>query len=433
MTMTKIKKVTSERLGEHYFDIEHKSGLRVFVCPKNFSTCFAIFGTRFGGADKSFRSEDGTVVELPAGTAHFLEHKLFENEDGSNSDEHFAALGADDNAYTSSGSTRYLFSASENEYECIAELLRMVQRPYFTAATVKKEQGIIISEIAMGDDSPWTCGIRNMLRGLYKKSNLRDAICGTEESVLSITPEILYKAHRAFYSLSNMALTVVGDVTPEGVIEVLDRELRGIEPREPVISISKPEPNEIECERSEKKMNVARPLFFLGFKDTKMIKDPQERSLRFYGMAALLNLIFSRSYELYNRLITQGLVSPSFSASYIGGRDYAYTVVSGESDDPDRVSELVLEKLRDARAEGLSSEDLERCRRCFKAGFIRYFDSTEEIADDVIMDAWYSDVEPFSVLDTLDALTLDYIEGLLGELCESGHTLSVIAPVKEKI
>ena len=129
---TTVEKVSSASLRECYFDIRHKSGLRIFVFPKKFSTFYAVLGTRFGAIDRVFEDGKGKNIILPAGTAHFLEHKMFENADGTNSDERFAALGADDNAYTSYSTTRYLFSTTENFSDCLSELMRFVMRPYFT-------------------------------------------------------------------------------------------------------------------------------------------------------------------------------------------------------------------------------------------------------------------------------------------------------------
>ena len=143
----------SERLNEQYYEIKHRSGLRIFVFPKKFSTCYGVIGTDFGSVDDKF-SVDGKEISLPAGTAHFLEHKLFECEDGISADEHFAALGAETNAYTAYSSTRYLFSATKNYEECLSELLHFVTHPYFTEENVKKEQGIIAQEIKMGEDNP---------------------------------------------------------------------------------------------------------------------------------------------------------------------------------------------------------------------------------------------------------------------------------------
>ncbi len=430
MNETRVQKIVSDRLGECYYDVAHKSGLRAFVFPKSFSTFFGVIGVRFGSVDREFLDKKGKHIILPAGTAHFLEHKMFENPDKSNSDEHFAALGADDNAYTTYGTTRYLFSTTENEEKCLSELLRMVTNPYFTKKTVKKEQGIIAREIVMGEDNPWFCGNDNMLRGLYRKSSLRDSICGSVESIGNITDKLLYSAYENFYTPENMALSVCGDITPERVIEILDRELADIKPRPAAKGLFEEEPEGVEKEYVEKRMKVSRPILFLGIKDDIRELDKNSRAKRRAGMSVLNNMLFSSSGEFYNRLLEDKLISPSFSFGYSMVRDCAYTVLSGESDDPQRVAELIREKLEKTAAEGLSAEDFERCRRVAGAGYIRLFDSSEEIADDIMMNSWFSGTDPFSLLEILDCLTLEYLTELLSALCRGEQTLSVI---KEKV
>ena len=429
MRETKISKICSERLGEHYFEIKHKSGLTAFVFPKDFSTCFGVIGVRFGAIDRKFADKKGKICELPAGTAHFLEHKMFENPDKTNSDEKFAALGADDNAYTTYGTTRYLFSATDNEYECLTELISMVRDPYFTRKNVKKEQGIINREIVMYDDNPYSVGMENLLSGLYKESFLRDKISGTLASVAEISDKTLTRAYENFYTTENMALSVCGRVTPEGVIEVLDRELSGLEPRAAAKSIMANEPMEISENYVEKRMKISRPMFFFGIKDCIDALDVSERTKRKCAMSLILNVLFSSSSEFYNRLLEEKLISPSFSFGYTMTRDQAYVMLSGESDEPERVVSLIKEKLESSAEAGLSAADFERARRVFAAGYIRLFDSSEEIADDVVLNSWFSGIEPFSSLDVLESLTLEYANGLLLKLRDKNQCLSVIKPL----
>ena len=428
--VTEVKKIISERLGEHYYDIKHKSGLRVFVFPKELSTCYGVFGVKFGAVDREFTDENGNLVKLPAGTAHFLEHKMFENADKTNSDERFAALGGDDNAYTSYSTTRYLFSTTENEEECLRELVRMVTKPYFTKKTVAKEQGIIAREVVMGEDNPWYCGSENMLGGLYQKSYLRDTIAGTLDSIKEIDEKVLYSAYENFYTADNMALSVCGKLTPETVIEVLDTELFGWNTKNAAKREVPAEPKEIARKYSEKRMNVSRPIFFLGIKDSIEGLDAAERALRRAGMSVLINIMFSSSGEFYNQMLEEKLISPSFSFGYTMSRDCAYALFSGETDHPEEVAKRIDQKLRETGGSGISSDDFERCRRVAGASCIRLFDSSEEIADDVLMNAWFSGTEPFSVLQTVESLTVGYVEKLLGEILECGQTLSVIKPIE---
>src|SRR5690606_19064767 len=132
------------RLQEEMVIGRWETGLQAFVLPKpGFSKQYAVFSTRYGSMDRRFRHPDtGQILEVPDGIAHFLEHKLFEEEDG-NIFDRFAELGASANAYTSYTMTSYLFSCSENFYENLDVLLGFVQRPHFTDDNVEKEKGII--------------------------------------------------------------------------------------------------------------------------------------------------------------------------------------------------------------------------------------------------------------------------------------------------
>jgi predicted Zn-dependent peptidase len=149
------------------------------------STTYAMLAVKYGAVD-NLADESGTAL-LPDGVAHFLEHKLFANEDGTHAFEHFSAHGADANAYTSHSRTVYLFSCAEHFDESLAELIDFVMHPYFTEENVEKEKGIIAEEIRMCRDDPYDRCYHNMLMGLYHKHPVRVDICGSERSVFAIT------------------------------------------------------------------------------------------------------------------------------------------------------------------------------------------------------------------------------------------------------
>ena len=231
----KMKEYKSALLREHYYEMRHRSGLSVYVFPKKLTSTYAILSTRYGAMDTGFRASDGKFVTVPDGVAHFLEHKLFENPDGSDSFAKFSVWGADANAYTTANRTAYLFSCTEHFSEALEELLTFVTTPYFTPETVKKEQGIIAEEIRMYDDSPWDRCFQQLMEAMYAECGIRKNICGTERSIGEITDRLLYDCYRIFYQLSNMALVVCGDVTPEEVAAVCDRILPEETERIPIV------------------------------------------------------------------------------------------------------------------------------------------------------------------------------------------------------
>ena len=420
----------SELLGEQYTLFTHPSGLRIYVFPKKMTSTYALLATDFGAVDNA-PLLDGKMP-VPDGVAHFLEHKLFSNEDGSDAFEHFSACGADANAYTSHTRTVYLFSCTENFADALGELVDFVTHPYFTAQTVAKEQGIIAEEIRMCRDNPYDCCYYNMLEGLYEKHPVKIDICGSVSSIAAITPEILYEVYQTYYQLSNMALVVCGDVTPDAVFEIADKHLPGcaehrIPPRHKTL-----EGHKANRARIEAVGQVAKPIFSIGVKDTVIPEEPTERLKRDAGMAILCEMLFSESGELYNTLFDEGLISPEFSADYALTRDFAFLQLSGEANDPDLVFDRIKAYLAKKKAEGLSFADFERCRRIEYAEYIKSFDSTEEIAN-TLLSFVFEGAELFSYAKVLSDIEFSYVEALFQQVFEPAHyTLSIIGPKKEE-
>ena len=207
-----------ERIGESVYRETLPNGLQVCVVPKpGYAKKYAFFATRYGGMDVRFQL-DGRWLDTPAGIAHYLEHKMFDTKEG-NALQELAKNGAEPNAFTANAMTGYYFDSTEHFEENLEILLSFVSVPYFTEESVAKEQGIIGQEIRMIEDNPdWQIYTR-MMQALYHTSTARTSIAGTVESISHITAETLYDCHKAFYTPSNMILTVVGDVDP---IQVAD-------------------------------------------------------------------------------------------------------------------------------------------------------------------------------------------------------------------
>ncbi len=384
MTDFKFTAHESSLLRERYFECTHPSGLKIYVFPKKLCSSYAIFGTHYGSIDNSFGVEgEHSVTAVPDGIAHFLEHKLFANEDGSDAFEHFSALGADANAYTSFNKTAYLFSCTENFEESLSELMDFVTHPYFTEDSVRKEQGIIEQEIKMYDDSPAEVCYYGMLENLYERHSIRRNICGSAESISKITPELLYECYRVFYNPENMALIVCGDVLPEDVARIADRYLPAKKKSVGIIRLSENalESPEVYRARSERKMKVAKPIFNIGIKDTDIPSAPDERLRKDAAMSILNEMLFARSGELYSELFESGMISPEMSYCYTINDSFAFNSLAGEADDP----EAVLAKIRDyIRGAKLSLADFERGKRVMYAEFVKEFDSTESIANNLL-------------------------------------------------
>ncbi|MBQ8207128.1 MAG: insulinase family protein [Clostridia bacterium] len=430
--MNDIKTVKSALLGEKYEHIKHKSGLDIYVFPKNLTTTYAVFGTHYGSIDNGFMLEgDSSVTEVPGGIAHFLEHKMFTNEDGSDSFERFSELGADANAYTSYDKTVFLFSCTSNFSECLGELIDFVTHPYFTDESVAKEQGIIAEEIGMYDDNPATRSYYGMLEGLYEKHDIKNNICGTAQSIAEITPALLYRCHEVFYNLSNMALVICGNVTSDEVLTVADKHLKAQNPVK-IIRRKVKESDRVAKPRTECKMQLAKPLFDIGIKDTAVPADPILRERREVAMSIVTDLIFSQTGELFSELYESGMISPSLNSAYTVSETFGFCAVSGEADDPEAVYEKIKSYVLQKRNEGFTEEEFERCRKVFYSSFVRGLDSADDIANDLI-EFVFDGYDFFGYADIISTITLDEVmEVFRSSFSEQCFTLSAVFPIDNK-
>ncbi len=432
--MTDWQTITHPRSGEQYFYKKHKSGLPLYVWPKaDYATTYAVFATRYGSIDSAFvepGAAEATV--LPAGIAHYLEHKLFENED-CDAFARYAETGASANAYTSYDQTAYLFSCTENAVESLKILLDFVQDPYFTEQTVEKERGIIGQEIRMCEDSPSRRVFCNLLTALYHNHPVRVDIAGTVESIATITPELLYRCYRQFYNLNNMVLAVAGNITCEAVEAVADELLKPAEVTAVPTRAAVAEPAEAAQPRIEERMPVATPLFYVGYKApcSTAAGLPEEAAHDLAAAAVLEQLLSSRANPLYASLMAQGLINTSFEVGYWSGPGHACWLVGGESADPDEVIAAFEAHLAQLKQNGITPEAFEIARTAVYGRLISQADDVETCGD-MLLDAHFSGRNAFAVLDEVASLDIQSVYARLQrDFAPAARAVSLILPCKE--
>lgn len=421
----------SELLGESYVKYTHTSGLDIYIFPKKMSTTYALFGVKYGSINNSFITHDGRTVSVPDGIAHFLEHKLFFNEDGSDSFERFSDYGADANAYTSFNKTAYLFSCTDNFEESFAELLTFVTHPYFTKESVESEIGIISEEIKMYDDSPSDRCFYGMLEGMYENHSIRRNICGTVDSIKQITAETLYDCYNAFYRPDNMVLTVCGDVVADEVARLADKYLPVSFSSKAVCKVNEndTEPQMAYREYVEQKMQVAKPLFSIGFKDTDIPSDSLERQKKDAAMAIVNEVLFSRAGEFYSSLFERKLISPAMSYGYTISEAFAYNSIAGEADDPCAVLDELVSYLEEVKNTGLDKAEFERAKKVMYAESVRLFDSVESISNTLFSFAC-EDANTFDYVQLLGEVTFEDAQAYFEKFFSNPSiTLSVVKPL----
>ncbi len=399
------------------------NGLKIFITEKkNFNTNYVIFGTKYGSIDTAFSKNGGEKVVVPEGIAHYLEHKLFESEDG-DAFTRFSATGANANAFTSFDRTCYLFSCADRFYENLDILLDFVQSPYFTEQTVQKEQGIIGQEIRMYDDNVGWCVLFSMLSAMYKNHPVKIDIAGTVESIAKINAPLLYSCYETFYNPSNMFVCVAGNVDTDEVIEHIKN---GIKPSSPV-TIERDtfsEPDEIITDYVEKKMEIAKPVFCFGYKE----KCEGERSLKdILCSEILLDVISGDTSPLFEELINKNLINYEFDSEYFQGNGYSAPIWQGESDNPKAVAEAIKTEVERLKNEGIDEELFESARRSLYGTAIKRYNSVDGIVMNLVDCAMY-DNEPYDDIKILRDLKKSDVEERLNLLSADKTVLSVVLP-----
>ena len=349
------------------------SGLTVCIVPRpGFTKKLAYFVTDYGAIHTQFRC-NGQKISAPAGVAHFLEHKMFDLP-GRDVSEEFAALGAYPNAFTSYDMTAYYFSCTNHFEACLRLLLEFVSTGYFTEESVQKEQGIIGQEIGMSRDNPDHRIFELLMENMYPNHPIRTPILGSRESIGEITPEMLTACHRAFYRPDNMMLCVVGDVDPEQVCAIAGEMI----PQKATDTVTRTEYWEESmqpvCPRIEQAMEVAMPMFQLGFKCEDVPNGPAAIRQEAIGDLAC-EALFGESSQLYMRLYEEGVIDGSFGGGFETVDGMALVTVSGDSEQPDQVRAAILEEAVRLVKDGLDEQDFLRMKRSALGRRLRDLDS----------------------------------------------------------
>ena len=363
------------QVGETLYKKTLPSGLKMVVLPRpGFRKKLCYLVTDYGAIHRDFEME-GKKYSAPAGVAHYLEHKLFDMP-GRDITAEFSTLGASPNAFTSYDMTAYYFSCTENFRENLQLLLEFVTTPYFTEESVAKEQGIIGQEIDMNIDNPDSRLFDLLMETMYGVHPINTPILGTKESIAQITPQVLTDCHKAFYKPDNMFLCVVGDVDPEEVAELA--EARFSQLPNPQVSFPRTwdEPMETTQKEITTCMEVAMPMFQLGFKAEALPNGEEGVKGEIIGDLAA-EALFGESSALYLKLYEEGLIDGSFGGGFEAVEGMALLTASGDSENPQAVRDAILAEAKRLVAEGISESDFLRMQRSALGRRIRGLDSFE--------------------------------------------------------
>ncbi|GBF72064.1 peptidase M16 [Paenibacillus sp. 598K] len=392
------------------------NGLSVYVLPKKgFQKTYATFTTRFGSVDNQFSLPGEQKIRVEDGIAHFLEHKMFEEPSG-DIFATFASQGASANAFTSFDRTAYLFSATEQIPANLTTLLDFVQNPYFTDENVEKEKGIIEQEINMYKDNPDWRVYTGLIDALYHEHPVHIDIAGSVESIRRITKESLYQCYHTFYHPSNMLLFVVGGVDKDEIMELVRRNQTsksfGESPQIKRLLEKEPDAVKLPVKRSE--LAVSLPKMMFGFKETVLPADSEQLLRREVASKLMLEALLGPSSKLYQQLYDDDLISDSFGSEYNSSATYGFTMIGGDTRDPEALLAAIRSAIEEKLATGIAADDFERVRRKRIGGYLRMLNSPEAIANEFTRYQFRGN-NLFELLPLYESVTLEQVNERMRE------------------
>ena len=418
------------KLKEKLYVEKLENGLTVMILPrKTTQKKYAMWGVNFGSIDNHFINPDNNKeIKIPDGVAHFLEHKMFEQENGVNSLDALSSLGVDANAYTTNDYTTYLFECTDNFYEALDELMDYVQHPYYTDENVEKEKGIIGQEINMYDDYPTWKVYMNAMECLYHNNPVKLDIAGTIESITPITKETLYDCYNTFYTPSNMLMVITGDFEPEKLIQEIKNRIVKNENKGEIKRIYPKEPEEINKEKIEAVMDVNNSIFVIAIKD-KTLENETEQVKKHIAIEILLNIIAGKSSKLYKELYEKGIVMSPLDLDYEFSKQYAHIVISGQSNEPERVMKELKKEIEKLKKEGLEKQQFERIKKKIYGDYITEYNDISGVAR-MLMADYFKGINSFEYIENHKQVTKEYAEKILREIFDENKM--VISIVKGK-
>ena len=402
------------------------NGLDVIILPQKTRKKYIVWSANFGSIDNKFYSiENNEIISVPDGIAHYLEHKLFEQENGNNSLDVLTSLGVDANAYTTNDHTAYLYECTENFDEALDEFMHYVQNPYFTDENVEKERGIIEQEIMMYKDYPEWELYMNALKCMYKNNEINIDVAGSKESIAKITPDYLYKIYTTFYSPENMVIVLAGDFKPEEIVKKIKQRIT-LKKREGKISrIYNTEPKEIVQKYIEKEMDVSIPNIMIGYKDNNINQIDVKKDI---ALQIIGDMLLGNSSDYYEKLYNSGILVNPPIFNYEFSKTFSHVLIQMQTEHVKEVINELSDQIKDILDNGIDNSKFENAKRKVYGDIIKDFNDVSDIATIIVSD-YFKGILPFEYIENFNIISKEYVYNVFKEVFrEDMKVVSVVKP-----
>lgn len=428
-----MKKKTINGLDLTVYFEKLKNGLEIYIVPFNhLNNTYVTYSSKYGGIHNEFVPSGSTkMISVPKGIAHFLEHKMFEQEKGEDVFKFFSERGSDANANTNVKKTTYLFSGPNSVYENIEFLLDYVESPYFTDENVEKEKGIIKEEIMMYQDKPFSRMYNGILFNTFINHPMKYPVIGTVDSVNSITKENLYNCYNTFYHPSNMFIVITGNVDPNEAIEIIKKheDKRKLSANKKIKLKKYQEPNEVFKKEETIYMDVTIPKTSITYKiDMSKIKGI-DYNKAYSNIMNALDLKLSNTSIFNEKLRNEGLISGSIDITGIKVDDYVIAIIDAETRSPEKIISLIRDEVKNL---SMTKEDLERRKKAGISDLVFTSDNIFRMNNKMMSELITFGKVKYNSIDVIKNTNIKEVETVLKNISFNNYTIYTVKPLKDK-
>ena len=420
--------IENNKIKEKLYIEKLSNGLTIMILPKKTRKKYIVWSANFGSIDNKFYAPGEKVLTVvPDGIAHYLEHKLFEQENGKNSLDVLTSIGVDANAYTTNDHTAYLFECTENFDEALEEFMNYVQNPYFTDENVEKERGIIEQEIMMYDDYPEWALYMNAMKCMYKDNEINIDVAGTKETIAKINKEKLYKIYNSFYRPENMIIVLSGDFKPEETFEKIKSKITMKSNPNETKRVYNNEQEEIVQKYIEKSMNISMPIVLMAYKDNDLKSDKIKKDIAIDILGCIL---FGKSSELFRSLYESGKIFSEPVINYEFSKTYSHILIQFQTNYIQEVIDEINTYINNLKKCGINEQDFERAKKRIYGDCIKDYNEVSGIATSFVSD-YFKGINSFDYFEEFATINKEYVEKVLKDLfMDSRRVVSVVKPLE---
>lgn len=420
-----MKKIVIKKINEEIYKETLDNGMDVYLyVNKNIHNNYVTFTTKYGSVYHEIEDKDGKMIKVPNGIAHFLEHKVFVQEEDPQPEDFYGNNGAMCNAYTTFKNTTYLFSGTDNIEENVEYLLDFVQNLYLTKENVEEEKDVIVQEINMCDDRPIDILYEKIRKNAIKVNPFRESIIGTEKEVRSITKELLEKCYQRFYNPSNMFLVVAGNFDKDKILEAIknNQDKKQFKDIGKIKTKKYNEPDEIVKDMEVVKCNTNIPKMAYTIKVNIDQFKMDNRRLSIY-MYVIFNLLFGDTTKFDEEAKKDGIITNSL---YYNILDIDSHFVISLINSTDKYEELIKKIENQFKNIKFSEEELNRKKKVLMSNEIFSYENiemvNEMIVDNIIFDGKIEE----DIIDIIDSLNIDELMDIASKIDFDNRSIVVL-------